>query len=85
MTATRSACREPWLRVTLLAAFLAGLVAGPAAAAVEVKLRLPVRARIDLTGKRTITPAPFIVVTREGAGEACGNVGMNLGEFGLKG
>jgi len=45
---------------------------------VEVKLRLPVRARIDLTGKRTITPAPFIVVTREGAGETPGNSSLNV-------
>lgn len=54
------------------------LVATPLSAGVEVKLRLPVRARIDLTGKRTITPAPFIVVTREGAGETPGASALNV-------
>jgi hypothetical protein len=56
-------------RLSLLAA--TALVVGaalPLAAAVEVKLRLPVRARIDLTNKKSLAPAPFIVVTREGSG-----------------
>ncbi len=44
----------------------------PALAAVEVTLRLPVRARIDLTGKRTLAPAPFVVLSREGSGERPG-------------
>ncbi|MGE0638661.1 MAG: hypothetical protein AB7G12_10200 [Thermoanaerobaculia bacterium] len=47
-------------------------------AAVEVKLRLPVRARIDLANRRTIAPAPFIVVTREGSGERPGGGNLNI-------
>jgi len=38
-----------------------------AAAGVEVRLELPVRAKVDLTGRRTVTTAPFLVVGREGA------------------
>jgi len=51
----------------------------PAAAAVEVRLLLPVRARIDLTNKKSLAPVPFIVVTREGAGERGGG-GLNIQE-----
>jgi hypothetical protein len=42
-----------------------------------VKLRLPVRARIDLTNKNSLAPAPFIVVTREGGGDR-GTPNLNL-------
>jgi len=45
------------------------LAAGAVSAAVEVRLRLPVRARLDLQGRRTIAAAPFLVVSREGSGE----------------
>jgi hypothetical protein len=38
-----------------------------AAASVQVKLQLPMRARIDLTGRQTVAIAPFLVVGREGA------------------
>ena len=55
MTATRGACRQLWLPLVAAAVIL--FEAAPVAAAVEVKLRLPVRARIDLTGKRSITPS----------------------------
>jgi hypothetical protein len=41
----------------------------PAAAGVEVRLNLPVRAKVDLEGRRTVAIAPFLVVTREGGGE----------------
>jgi len=51
-----------------LALLLAAASAVPAAADVEVRLRLPVRARVDLEGRRTITIAPFLVVSREGGG-----------------
>lgn len=61
---------------TLAAFALLALPAIPARAAVEVKLRLPVRARIDLANRKTLAPAPFIVVTREGGGERSG--GSNL-------
>ena len=40
---------------------------------VEVKLTLPVRARIDLEGRRTIAPVPFIMVSREGEGRLPGH------------
>lgn len=39
----------------------------PAQADVEVRLRLPVRARIDLEGRKSVAVAPFLVVGREGA------------------
>jgi len=42
------------------------LAAGALSAAVEVRLKLPVRARLDLQGRRTIAAAPFLVVSREG-------------------
>lgn len=35
-------------------------------AEVEVKLKLPQRAKIDLQGKETVAVAPFVVVTKEG-------------------
>ena len=49
-------------------------VAGPAPAenSVEVRLLLPVPARIDLENRRTILPAPFIVVSQEGEGRLRG-------------
>lgn len=34
----------------------------------EVRIKLPVRAKIDLAGRRTVAIAPFITVGREGAG-----------------
>lgn len=49
-----------------LLALVAGLAPPASAATVEVRLRLPVRARLDLEGRRTVTVAPFIVVSREG-------------------
>jgi hypothetical protein len=36
------------------------------ASGVEVRLRLPQKARLDLQGRRTMTIAPFLVVTQEG-------------------
>jgi hypothetical protein len=38
----------------------------PLAAAVEVRLKLPQRARLDLAGRKTIAIAPFLIVTQEG-------------------
>jgi hypothetical protein len=49
----------------LLAAALAA--AAPAAADVEVRLKLPVRAKLDLEGRRTLASAPFLVIGREGS------------------
>jgi hypothetical protein len=43
------------------------LFAGVALAGeVEVRLRLPVRARIDLMDRKTVTVAPFLVISQEG-------------------
>jgi len=54
-------------RAAALAVALATLAATtPAAADVEVRLRLPVRAKVDLEGRRSVTLAPFLVVSREG-------------------
>lgn len=49
------------LRWTLLSLFLSTPVA-----AIEVKLELPVRAKVNLEGKETIAFAPFIVLSKEG-------------------
>ncbi|MCP4663140.1 MAG: hypothetical protein GY856_47725 [bacterium] len=55
------------------AALLAALAASALfAAIVEVKLTLPVRARLDLGGRKTIAPVPFIMVSREGEGRIPG-------------
>ena len=55
------------LTAALLLALLLG--ASPlAAGVVEVRIKLPVRAKIDLAGRRTVAIAPFIPVGREGAG-----------------
>ncbi|MBZ0089904.1 MAG: hypothetical protein K8H90_05960, partial [Thermoanaerobaculia bacterium] len=35
-----------------------------------VRLRLPVRARLDLQGRKTVAAAPFLVVSREGSAES---------------
>lgn len=61
---------------------LAVLAAPPAlAGTAEVKIRLPVRAKIDLADRRTVALAPFITVGREGAaGRAESGVNVQ-GEF----
>ena len=57
-------------RKLLAFALLALAGAGALQAVVEVRLRLPVRARLDLQGRKTVATAPFLVVSREGAGES---------------
>ncbi len=52
-------------RVAALAALATFAAGALAAAAIEVRLKLPVRARLDLTGRETVTVAPFLVVTEE--------------------
>ena len=48
-------------------------VSGPVLAGlVEVRLKLPMRARIDLHDRNTLLPAPFIVVSQEGEGRVRG-------------
>jgi hypothetical protein len=64
--------------LSALALLLATAV--PAVAAVEVRLLLPVRARIDLTNKKSLAPVPFIVVTREGGGEQRAGSNLNVQE-----
>lgn len=52
----------------LLSALIALAAAGPALAqSTEVRLKLPQRARLDLEGRNSLTVAPFVVVTQEGA------------------
>ena len=62
--------RRPWLRLParrLSALVLVALVVAPTlAAAIEVRLKLPQRARLDLEGRDTIAIAPFLIVTQEG-------------------
>jgi hypothetical protein len=56
-----------WTTGALLAA---SLLAVPALeAAVEVKLKLPQRARLNLEGRKSVAVAPFIVVSQEGEGQ----------------
>ncbi len=43
-----------------------GLSESAVAGSVEVRFRVPVRARLDLTNMETVTLAPFLVVTEEG-------------------
>jgi hypothetical protein len=74
---------RPRLLLALIPALIAGTWPAPAAKAgtTEVKLTLPVRARLDLTGRRTIAPAPFIMVSREGEGRLPGRDIDVQGEF----
>ncbi len=53
-------------RITALA-LIAAITAIPVlAGVVEVRLKLPQKARLDLKGKKSIAIAPFVVVTQEG-------------------
>jgi len=63
------------------ALLLAGVAPADAADSVEVRLNLPVRARIDLADRRTIAPIPFIVVSGEGDGQIAGRDIDVQGEF----
>ena len=61
-------------RKTLAVLSLAALAAAPLlAGTTEVKLNLPVRARIDLQNRKTVGIAPFIVVSKEGEGRLAGH------------
>jgi len=64
-----------WIAVPLLTS------AAAAAGTIEVKLTLPVRARLDLTGRRTISPVPFIMISQEGEGRIPGRDLDVQGEF----
>lgn len=66
----------------LVLASLLIATSGPVLAdVVEVKLTLPVRARIDLDGIKTIAPVPFIMVSSEGEGRIPGRDIDIQGEF----
>jgi hypothetical protein len=52
--------------LAILLGMLATAAALAPAAAVEVKLKLPQRAKLDLKGRNTLAVAPFIVVRQEG-------------------
>ena len=50
-------------------AFVGGsALTSTAEAQVDVRIKLPVRARLDLTDRRTLLPTPFIVISQEGEG-----------------
>lgn len=69
--------------IALIPALVLSTLSVPQAGAgtTEVKLTLPVQARLDLTGKKTIAPAPFIMVSREGEGRLPGRDIDVQGEF----
>ena len=68
------ASRKQWFRV-LVAIGLACWCAVPALAAgpVEVGIKLPMRARVDLTNRSTLLAAPFVVVSQQGEGRVRGS------------
>ena len=66
MRPPRSTLVDRRLPARLAVFVLLVLVAAPPLAAVEVRLKLPQRARLDLDGRRTIAIAPFLIVTQEG-------------------
>ncbi len=63
-------------RISAMTAFLSGIasllvvtlvtVAPLEASEVDVRLRLPMRARLDLTDRESLVPLPFIIITQEG-------------------
>lgn len=61
-------------RLAVCLAFPLAVAAAPAwAGTVEVRLSLPVRARLDLTNKSSLVVAPFVVVRQEGEGRIQGS------------
>ncbi len=64
----RQAGRVSWAVVALFFAF----ALGSRASTVEVRLKLPQKARLDLEGRKTVTIAPFLVLSREGDRSAQG-------------
>src|SRR6185295_18229470 len=56
--------------LTLFSLLLLAAVPLLAGGTVEVKLKLPQRARLDLAGRKSVVVAPFIVVSKEGEGNA---------------
>lgn len=66
--------RQRTSSIALAAALLAALPVW--AGSVDVKLKLPQKARLNLLGKKSIAVAPFIVVTQEG--EKTKNLGKDV-------
>jgi len=66
----RRSIRVAVVVLSLLSLSLAGAAA---AGTVEVRLTLPVRARLDLANRDSVLPAPFIVVRQEGEGRIEGS------------
>jgi hypothetical protein len=66
--------KRTWSLATIAGiAASAVLAALPAlGSAVDVKLKLPQRARLDLQGRKSVAITPFIVVTQEGEGKVQG-------------
>ena len=64
---SRPASGRRWTPELLLLSWIVAIFTPLAsqAGSEEVKLTLPVRARLDLSGRSTITIAPFLVVTEE--------------------
>lgn len=58
---------RPQVPIALLLSLL--LAAPLAAGTVEVHLKLPQRAKLDLAGRKTIAVVPFVVVSKEGEAE----------------
>jgi hypothetical protein len=69
MSVLRLRARRGRIAATLM---IAGMAFAPPtfAGTVEVKLTLPVRARLDLAGRRTVAALPFLMVSKEGEGAA---------------
>lgn len=60
-------------RLAVCLAFPLAVAAPSWAGTVEVRLSLPVRARLDLTNKSSLVVAPFVVVRQEGEGRIQGS------------
>jgi len=58
--------RHPWMIAALLALLAWPVIPRLADAAVEVRLTLPQRARLNLQGRKSLAVAPFLVVSQEG-------------------
>jgi hypothetical protein len=57
---------RPWMIATLLTLALAAVSVPARGSGVEVHLKLPQRARLNLQGRNSLAVAPFIVVSKEG-------------------
>jgi len=76
----RAVLRGLLASLVLLSAQLAGAPRAEAGS-VDVAIRLPVRARLDLMGRSSVAVAPFLIVTEEGQ-EAVDRRGVDVqGEF----